>query len=126
MRLPTARDEDSGRPMVALGDTEVSCGWLWNALRSAVAAKLEDPGTEVVVAEHPDAPGLALGWVAFDVQRRHVCALYVVPEARGAWVGRTLLRHALDAIGDGAGVLVLTPAGRRLLQHVRGREAVAA
>lgn len=122
-------DPDAGTALVGLGRFDAARGWLAQALAAAVDDELDR--CEVLVADHPDAPGLPLGWLAHTGEVIH--AMHVEHESRGAWVGRTLLAHALGSLLD-AGMdharircTILTPAGRRLLDHVlrglRGEQA---
>lgn len=117
------RDPDAGAALTRLGRVSVARGWLVEAMRAAVEdALFGDHPCGLLVADHPDAPGLAVGWLAWRAYLREpltLLAIVVAPEARGAWVGRTLLRHALEEHGPEARCSVMTDAGRRLLGHVR-------
>jgi len=132
LKLPKEQDEAAGQLLVGIGHYSLGRAFLQAAIHEAIDAAMlgtdqREPCT-VLVADHPDAPGLPLGWVAFDEELRQLLALHVQANARKAWVGRTLLRHVLDLLGHDTPSALMTGAGRRLLGHVRASmgEAVAA
>lgn len=109
------RTDRDGRPWTQR--VTIGRGWLTKAIMDHVDATLADSDVTVLVAEHPEALGFALGWVAFTGSE--VLALYVTPTARGRWVGRTLLQAALGGTCPLPRFAVMTPAGQRLLDHVK-------
>lgn len=147
LTLPShGRDPDAGQVLVGLGSRDASLEnptlirahkhglaigreFLRGALDSAVDVLL-DSIARVLVADHPSAPGLPLGWVAFEAPEAfegpeglagtpQLLAVHVTRNARKAHVGRTLLRYALEQAGVDAPCALMTDAGRRLLGHVR-------
>lgn len=118
LKLPKgSKDEDAGQLVVQVGHYDLGREMLRLSLNDAIDAALDR--CTVLVADHPDAPGFPLGWVAFDSEPRQLLALHVQANSRKAWVGRTLLRHVLDLLGADVPSALMTAAGRRLLGHVR-------
>lgn len=117
-----------GAEMLSLGRYEVARGWLARAEANAVDEHMFGEGWPHVLggdrcfalaADHPDASGLALGWLAFDLEPFTVHAVHVEAGSRKAWVGRSLLRHVLDLYGSEPRCSMRTHAGRRLLERVQ-------
>lgn len=105
-----------GKEYIGLGKVDLARGWLSHAIADAVDKDVD--GAVVLVADHPDAPGLPLGWAAYRLDPFTLLALHVNADARQQWVGRTLLRLLLEEHGSPR-CAVMTPAGRRLLEHVQ-------
>lgn len=104
---------------------QVARGWLVRAIHGQIDLELwGDDACSVVVADHPDAPGFPLGWLAYREDPFTLLAVHVEAHARGQWVGRELLRHVMHDRPEPRCTL-LTPAGRRLLEHVCAGEVAA-
>ena len=127
LKLPKGERDDAGQLLVPIGHFDLARDFLRIALNDAIDTALDR--CTVLVADHPDAPGFPLGWVAFErghagplaraTDPRRLLALHVQANSRKAWVGRTLLRHVLDLLGPDTPCALMTAAGRRLLGHVR-------
>jgi GNAT superfamily N-acetyltransferase len=109
--------------MLDLGPLSLARGWVAQALHDRIDRELET--CEVVVADHPDAPGLPLGWLAFLDEPFTLLAMHVEAHARGQWVGRELLRHVM-AGRPAPRCTMLTSRGRKLLALAGQPSEVAA
>lgn len=123
-KLPKGERDEAGQLLVPIGHFDLGRDFLRLALNTSIDDALEGiTGVRgpcaVLVADHPDAPGFPLGWVAFDEEPARLLALHVSANSRKAWVGRTLLRHVLDLLGADVPCAMRTAAGRRLLGHVK-------
>jgi len=120
-------DATAGTRMVGLGRFELARGELARAIADRIDEHLDHDGP-VLVADHPDAPGLALGWIAFEVDPTTLTirAMHVNADDRGSWVGRSLLAHVLREHGLELRCSMMTPGGRKLLEHVQRDERAKA